>query len=939
MQSIEILDKIYQIYKDKNKCIIDESYDYSLFCIDCNKFFCEKCFENHDTNHKNIKISNIEEKINSYKSLFNSTELEQEKVSQAINKFSEIIKNINGIYKDLSTIFECRFSLLKKKKINEEIKEIKAEDIDSLYNKITEDDNIENKEKYFIDYYKLIEDAIKENENNIQYKIIINYVNQLNNQIMEQNNKIYNNYINNNLFNKLKDVINSTEAIFYKLINKKLNISHKEYLSEKNMLNFRKNLEDVKKGNKNDLNKSQIFNQNSRLSTINTDQINKENKREKLFIVSIENSFQIITNQALENDNIIEKEIFKKKFENNKLIIDNNISLNIIIEQSKINLNIKNENKDNENMNKEEQNIIINDIKDKNSIGINNNIIINSNDLNKINDINNNDDNDSNEINDIKDNDIKDNDIKYNDNKDINQINDIKSNYNNDLNKNNDIKNIDNKDLNKIDDIIDKDNNDLIKIKDIEDNDNSDLIKINDIKDNDNDDLIKIKDIEDNDNNDLNIINDIKNNDNNDLNEIKDIKNNDNNYLYKINDIKINNESSDLDYSESLNSINNLKKSTIFLDSFEVYTEENIEEIMKEGQTKDIFDNIKTIKQIEKEEVAKINKTKNKLEKGKDIEKHRKSCINKINEINKKINIFSSPISQIVKEIKYFDMHERNFLEIMSPKNNGEKIYIFNPYLNEIEEILIPSTYKFPKNFAYLNILPYCYVSGGIKDDNNILTNFFAIKRKGYKLFEFVELAKMPNKKYNHCMVELKHLGGLGIIGGWNSKSCEYFNFKKKEWKSLPTLNHIRESPSCCVINKTNLFCFLGYDNELNIYNDTFEKCNLQTMKWEEINPIGMKKFMERKAAGCLLYSHRENEIIIIVGGINNIEKETKDILIYDEKNNTIDRKKNRLPYKSSFSQNSFHLLCLGYYCNFNINSSIIQYEEFGEVFFGLSEI
>ena len=43
--------------------------------------------------------------------------------------------------------------------------------------------------------------------------------------------------------------------------------------------------------------------------------------------------------------------------------------------------------------------------------------------------------------------------------------------------------------------------------------------------------------------------------------------------------------------------------------------------------------------------------------------------------------------------------------------------------LNEIEEILIPSKYKFSKNFAYLNLLPYCFVSGGLHD--NIILNSF----------------------------------------------------------------------------------------------------------------------------------------------------------------------------------------------------------------------
>ena len=806
MHSFETLDKIYKIYKDNYRCLNDESHENFLFCFECNKFFCEKCSEIHDKSHKNIKSSDIIEKLDSYKTLFNSIELEREKAKQTLNRFSEVIKNLNDIYKNLNIIFELRLSIIKKKKANEEIVEIKTEDIDSLYNKIIEENNFENKGKYFIDYFKLLETAVKENKNNILYKKIIKVANSLNKQIIEQNNMFCSNLENNNLFKKLKDIINSTEAIFYQYICKNLNVSHKEYIAEKNLINFKKNIEDVKKENHIDLHKSQIIINNQTLNDYNKDQINEynlENKKEKILKISLGKSFGIIANnphkQLCEEEKPIklEKEIMEKKSEENKFNDENIPILNLNIQKSDNFLNIKKE--DNVIINREEEkNNIINDLKDNNNI-----------DINKNNEINLNGNNDSNEIN-------------------------FKNDYI-----------LDNPDLNCCETLV---------------------------------------------------------------------------------------------YNSTIKN-GKLDRSTIFMDSFEVYTEEDIADIMIGNQSKNIFDNIKTIRQIKSEEIAKIQQTKNTLEKESDIEKHRKSCKHKIKELNKKINIYCSPISEIVKEIKVFNIHERNLIELISPKNNGEYIYVFNPYLNEIEDIIIPPSFKFPKNFAYINILPYCYVSGGIQDDNSISKNFFAIKRKGYKVFEFVKLPNMLNQKYNHCMIELKTLGGLGIIGGWNSKKCEYFNLKKKEWKSLPDLNHIRESPTCCVINEKNIFCFLGYDNELKKYNETFEKCNLQTKRWEEINPGGMKNFMERKAAGCLIYNHRGKDFIIIVGGINNSENELKDILIYDEKRNAIERKKNRLPFKCSFSHNSFHLLCSGYYSNFDNNSSIIQYEEFQEVFFGLSEI
>ena len=68
----------------------------------------------------------------------------------------------------------------------------------------------------------------------------------------------------------------------------------------------------------------------------------------------------------------------------------------------------------------------------------------------------------------------------------------------------------------------------------------------------------------------------------------------------------------------------------------------------------------------------------------------------------------------------------------------------------------------------------------------------------------------MLKERYNHSMIELKFMGDIAVVGGFNSRKCEMYTLQK-EWKSLPDLNHVRESPSCCVINEKNIFCFLGY--------------------------------------------------------------------------------------------------------------------------------
>ena len=54
--------------------------------------------------------------------------------------------------------------------------------------------------------------------------------------------------------------------------------------------------------------------------------------------------------------------------------------------------------------------------------------------------------------------------------------------------------------------------------------------------------------------------------------------------------------------------------------------------------------------------------------------------------------------------------------------------YIYLIHINEIDEILIPSNPKFSKHFAYLNLLPYCFVSGSIQD-GNILNSFMPLEK------------------------------------------------------------------------------------------------------------------------------------------------------------------------------------------------------------------
>ena len=95
---------------------------------------------------------------------------------------------------------------------------------------------------------------------------------------------------------------------------------------------------------------------------------------------------------------------------------------------------------------------------------------------------------------------------------------------------------------------------------------------------------------------------------------------------------------------------------------------------------------------------------------------------------------------------------------------------------------------------------------------------------------------------------------------------------------------------------------------------------------------------MKRKNSSCWHYNSKGKDLVLIVGGINSLQNESTDYLIFNEKENKIERKNNKLPFKCSFKHNSFTYLCSGYYCNFTSDSLILQYEPILDVFFGIRE-
>ena len=335
---------------------------------------------------------------------------------------------------------------------------------------------------------------------------------------------------------------------------------------------------------------------------------------------------------------------------------------------------------------------------------------------------------------------------------------------------------------------------------------------------------------------------------------------------------------------------------------------------------------------------AVVQEIKNKFEMlvEEEIEEHQKACLESLNKINEKKN---KKGFKIIMEINNMKWEERNMIEFILPEKGGKSIYIFNPLVNEIEQIFLETNDEFPICFAVCNRLPYCFYSGGkvkIGDEYTELNHFFALRRSGLNNFEKYCLPNMLEEKINHCLFEIPYLKSLCALGGTNSKEVEIFNLDNKVWDTFPELNCIREGAACCVINDTFLYCFFGYDTENNEYLTSIEKMDLeQKEEWELLNPYGNKTFMKRKFFGCIHYRQNFEEKIFILGGKNVLNNESNDWFAYNEIQNTVEKMGTSLPYKSSFNCNSFIKLPTGLFTNLTVDFQLLQFETMGQYIFG----
>ena len=215
---------------------------------------------------------------------------------------------------------------------------------------------------------------------------------------------------------------------------------------------------------------------------------------------------------------------------------------------------------------------------------------------------------------------------------------------------------------------------------------------------------------------------------------------------------------------------------------------------------------------------------------------------------------------------------------------------------------------EFPQGGAFCNSGKYFYFTGGQERQKGVGKIFLrvTIQQKNSQC----KLEKMPsmiNSHWNHTMIANDKY--VFVVGGYNSRKCEYFNLTTLKWEAMPDLNVNERQRPILVIYKDYLYAFMGY-SQFGILN-SIERINiakLGTSKWEKVsvsNPHNLNlKFF---GAGIYIYN---NEIYFIGGklGHGNDESDYKnDVYIFSFDGMEFNSYENSLTGQLNFIENEFH--------------------------------
>ena len=213
-----------------------------------------------------------------------------------------------------------------------------------------------------------------------------------------------------------------------------------------------------------------------------------------------------------------------------------------------------------------------------------------------------------------------------------------------------------------------------------------------------------------------------------------------------------------------------------------------------------------------------------------------------------------------------------------------DKKKIFDLKLDEKSDSFLKD-YQYEGTILY-NTLEGVYILTGEKTDTLYYYNSYTNT--------MTKICKFNNCHDNGSIMLDNKENNLYIFGGKTIKSCEYYSFNDKQIKNLPDLIYDRANASF-IISNNKIFGFFGFSYEKNDYVKSIEYIDYNTKeKWFELKDINIlnKDISFDVESVSTMYYKKNNDKILIYSGIQGENEDfiTEYYLLYDSKNNTIDK-------------------------------------------------
>lgn len=251
-------------------------------------------------------------------------------------------------------------------------------------------------------------------------------------------------------------------------------------------------------------------------------------------------------------------------------------------------------------------------------------------------------------------------------------------------------------------------------------------------------------------------------------------------------------------------------------------------------------------------------------------------------------------------EIIMYPFPKTKTVHIITETNSEEKKEIDFPAISRIK--------AFYENASHCNYKGKLYITGGEGTDGNPLKTFLKYDPSYYNVFI---MSPMENARVCHSMIG--HEDFIYAVGGTNTNTAERFNMNTMKWEIMNPINFKeRQYPNLHVYHNF-LYAFGGYCKETGCMN-TIEKINLRNprAKWEIVayqNPNQLDLALH--SSGVI----EINDNLFFFGGKNKDDVVSK-VFFFKFSDNSFVQCSDNIEYRVYFTETKLHNLKANEYWN-----------------------